>query len=160
MILITIFGLLLIGGADQPVKIHEQDSVAEMSFPELSMELVERVRDSEDVKPVTRRLANASPDELHAELDTESKRKAFWLNIYNAYVQILLLDDPDLFKDRNSWFGYNFFTSPQISVAGKKLSFDDIEHGIMRRSKIKLSLGYLDQWFVDDFIEQFWWDEV
>ena len=160
MILITIFGLLLIGGADQPEKIHEQDSVAEMSFPELSMELVERVRDSEDVKPVTQRLANASADVLHAELDTQSKRKAFWLNIYNAYVQILLLDDPDLFKDRNSWFGYNFFTSPQITVAGKKLSFDDIEHGIMRRSKIKLSLGYLDQWFVDDFIEQFWWDEV
>jgi len=160
MIIIAIFGLFLIGGTDQPENFQVQDSVAELNFSQLSMELVERVRDGGDVRPVTQRLASASADALHAELDTVGKRKAFWLNIYNAYVQILLLDDPELFKDRNSWFGYNFFTSPQVTIAGKKLSFDDIEHGIMRRSKIKLSMGYLDQWFVDDFVERFWWDEV
>lgn len=160
MILITIFGLMLFGGADKPLDYPVQDSVGEMSFTELSIELVKRVRDGEDVEPITRRLANASPDQLHTELNTEGKRKAFWLNVYNAYVQILLLENPELFEDRNSWFGYNFFTSPQVVIAGKELSFDDIEHGIMRRSKIKLSMGYLDQWFVDDFVERFWWDEV
>jgi hypothetical protein len=109
---------------------------------------------------LTRMLADVSEDELYRNLNTESKNKAFWLNIYNAYIQILLLENPELFEDRNSWFGYNFFSSPQITIAGKKLSFDDIEHGIMRRSTIKLSLGYLRSWFVDDFVERFWWDEI
>lgn len=129
-------------------------------YAELSMELVRTVRDGKNTGPITKKLAEVSADELYSDLDTESRKKAFWLNVYNAYVQILLLDNPELFEDRNSWFGYNFFTSPQVTIAGKELSFDDIEHGIMRRSKIKLSMGYLDQWFVDDFIERFWWDEV
>lgn len=131
-----------------------------LSFPELSMELVKAVRDNKEVGGMVNRLSNASEDELYASLDTEAKKKAFWLNIYNAYVQILLTDNPELFEDRNSWFGYNFFSSPQVTIAGKKLSFDDIEHGIMRRSKIKISMGYLDQWFPDRFVKRFWWDEV
>ncbi|MEX2604669.1 MAG: DUF547 domain-containing protein [Gracilimonas sp.] len=137
-----------------------QDSLAEMSYADLSMELVKSVRSGKEAEQITQWLADVSEDELYSDLNTESKKKAFWLNIYNAYVQILLLDDPELFEDRNSWFGYNFFTSPQVIIAGKKLSFDDIEHGIMRRSKIKLSMGHLDQLFVDDFIKRFWWDEV
>jgi len=131
-----------------------------VSYSDLSMQLIEAVRDGEPVNKITQKLAEASPESLKTSLDTESKKKAFWLNVYNAYVQIILQDNPELFKDRNSWFGYNFFTSPQITIAGHKLSFDDIEHGIMRRSKIKLSLGYLDQWFPDDFVKQFWWDQV
>jgi hypothetical protein len=131
-----------------------------ISYAELSKDLVEAVRDGETHDKVTNMLASVSEDDLYENLSTESEKKAFWINVYNAYVQILLLDNPDLFEDRNSWFGYNFFTTPQVTIAGKELSFDEIEHGIMRRSKIKLSMGYLDQWFVDDFIERFWWEEL
>lgn len=138
----------------------KQDSLDELSYTELSMELVKAVRDGDEIEPITQMLASVSEEELYKDLETEGEKKAFWLNIYNAYVQILLLEDPELFEDRNSWFGYNFFTSPQVVIADKELSFDDIEHGIMRRSKIKLSMGYLDQWFVDDFVDRFWWDEV
>ncbi|WP_340104337.1 DUF547 domain-containing protein [Rhodohalobacter sp. 8-1] len=130
------------------------------SYAELSKDLVEAVRDGEPHFMMTNRLATVPEDELYQNLDSESDKKAFWINVYNAYVQILLLDKPELFEDRNSLFGYNFFTAPQVTIAGKELSFDDIEHGIMRRSKIKLSLGYLDQWFVDDFIKRFWWDKL
>lgn len=130
------------------------------SYAELSKKLVEAVRDGDPHFMITRMMANVSEDELYEDLNTESKKKAFWLNIYNAYVQILLLENPELFEDRNSWFGYNFFSSPQITIAGKELSFDDIEHGIMRRSTIKISLGYVRNWFVDDFVERFWWDEI
>lgn len=136
---------------------HDHNNV---SYAKLSMTLVEAVRDGESFNHFTEMFAQVSQEELRADLNTEAKNKAFWLNIYNAYVQILLLDKPELFEDRNSWFGYNFFSSPQVAIAGKELSFDDIEHGIMRRSKIKISLGYLQSWFVDDFIEMFWWEEV
>src|SRR6056297_2770925 len=160
MILIFIFGLFMqsvVPNADLSIG---NDSLGSMSYAEISMELVKAVRDEKYTTPLKQMLADVPEHELYNSLDTEQKKKAFWINIYNAYVQILLLDDPGLFEDRNSWFGYNFFSSPQVVIAGKELSFDDIEHGIMRRSKIKLSMGYLDQWFVDDFVERFWWNEV
>lgn len=147
--------------APEKVRIATQEESADVeSYAELSKQLVEAVRDGEPYFMITRQLASVPEDELYQDLSTESEKKAFWINIYNAYVQILLLDEPELFEDRNSWVGYNFFSSPQVTIAGKELSFDDIEHGIMRRSKIKISLGYLDQWFVDDFVERFWWDEI
>ncbi len=132
------------------------------SYAHLSKKLVKAVRDGEPYEEITQKLAEVTPEELREDLANSSHDKAFWLNIYNAYVQILLLDDPELFEDRNSWFGYNFFSSPQVTIAGKKLSFDDIEHGIMRRSKFKLSLGYVSkpELLVDDFIRKFWWEEV
>jgi hypothetical protein len=160
MILIILVGLAMISGISNPDIEMKPYSLDKLSYAELSMELVKAVRDEDETEPITQRLAKVSEDELYNDLETEAEKKAFWLNIYNAYIQILLLEDPGLFEDRNSWFGYNFFSSPQVVIAGKELSFDDIEHGIMRRSKIKLSMGYLDQWFVDDFVERFWWDEV
>lgn len=137
-----------------------EQETGEIFYAERSMQLVEAVRDGKPHFMITRTLASVSEDELFENLDNESKKRAFWLNIYNAYVQILLLENPELFEDRNSWFGYNFFSSPQITIAGKELSFDDIEHGIMRRSTIKISLGYVRSWFVDDFVERFWWNET
>jgi hypothetical protein len=96
------------------------------------------------------RLSNASEDELKHALDTEEKAKAFWLNIYNTFVQYLLKKDPDLFKDRD-----DFFKTGHITIAGKKLSLDDIEHGIIRHSRNKYSLGYFASFFVSDFEEKF-----
>jgi len=161
MIYLTIIFLLISNVVSTDVQNEElTQNSSSISYAQLSMDLLNAVRHDEPVDLYIRMLANAKEDNLHASLDTESKKKAFWLNIYNAYIQILLKDNPDLFKDRNSWFGYNFFSSPQITIAGKELSFDDIEHGIMRRSKIKISLGYLNTWFPDDFVKRFWWDEV
>lgn len=136
------------------------DTLKVDSYAHLSMDLVKAVRDGDPYEHITQMLAEVSSETLREDLRSESHNKAFWLNIYNAYIQILLLDQPELFKDRNSWFGYNFFSSPQVTIAGQKLSFDDIEHGIMRRSKIKISMGYLNRWFVDDFIKTFWWEEA
>lgn len=130
------------------------------SYAEISMILLQRVREGKSTQNIEDMLANVSREELNADLDTEAKKKAFWLNVYNAYVQILLTEKPELFEDRNSFFGYNFFSSPQVTIAGKELSFDAIEHGIIRHSKIKLSMGYLDKWFPSDFEVMFRWDEV
>ncbi len=167
MIIQIILSLLILDGTVHQTELpHEQDSLNEhefqneLSFAHLSMSLVEAVRDGEPFEHIMKELEQITPEELRQNLNSEDKNKAFWLNIYNAYVQILLLENPELFEDRNSWFGYNFFSSPQVTIAGKELSFDDIEHGIMRRSKIKISLGYLQSWFVDDFVKMFWWEQV
>ncbi|TVQ04738.1 MAG: DUF547 domain-containing protein [Balneolaceae bacterium] len=125
-----------------------------------SMLLVENVRDGLPVDEITDCLANMTMQQLQFQLNTEEKKKAFWLNVYNAYVQILLLETPELFDDRNSWFGYNFFSTPQVVIAGRKLSFDDMEHGIMRRSTHKLTMGYMKSFRIPEIEKQLWWNEI
>ena len=77
-----------------------------------------------------------------SSLQTDKQKKAFWINLYNAYTQYFLRKNPDQYKDRGS-----FFKARNINVAGKEFSLDDIEHGILRRSKIKWSLGHLNKFF-------------
>lgn len=96
------------------------------------------------------RLASGREDELIKDLDTEEKAKAFWLNVYNTFAQYLLKKNPELFDDRNE-----FFSEELITIAGHKLSLDDIEHGIIRRSKNKYSMGYLSKFSVGDFEKKF-----
>jgi len=94
-------------------------------------------------------LAELDGAELAATLDTDKKRLAFWINIYNAATQHALAQDRQQYDNRRS-----FFSSPVITVAGTELSLDDIEHGILRRSYSKLTLGYLRSPFRDDFFER------
>ena len=131
-----------------------------VTLAHLSMFLVEQLRNDLPTEDITDCLANIPPEKLRSSLNTEPKKKAFWLNTYNAYIQIILQENPVLFEDRNSWFGYNFFSSPQVTIAGYEMSFDDMEHGIMRRSTSKLSLGYMRNWFIDDVEKQFMWEEI
>ncbi len=151
LIIGLISGLLLTGSS------LAQDS---LSYAELSVQLIENLRNGKPTEIIQEKLANVSEQELKNDLDTEGKRKAFWLNVYNAYVQVILTENPELFKDRDTLFGYNFFSSPQISIAGKDISFDDIEHGIIRRSKVKISGGYASNPFPGSYEKKFRWDEV
>lgn len=96
------------------------------------------------------KLAAAKAESLAKELNTPDKAKAFWINAYNANIQFVLHADVKAFNDRSK-----FFTEKQITIAGQELSFDDIEHGILRRSKNKYSLGLFEKWFVSDFENQF-----
>ncbi len=70
------------------------------------------------------------------------QKKAFWINLYNAYSNSILKKDPEKYRNRNS-----FFKAKQIEVAGKTLSLDEIEHDFLRRTKIKWSLGHLNKLF-------------
>lgn len=92
----------------------------------------------------------AGKQNLQQQLQTDAIKKAFWLNIYNAFVQKLLSEDPEKYKSRNA-----FFSDKQIVIASQKLSLDDIEHDILRRSKIKWSLGYLNKPFAGKFEKAF-----
>jgi len=92
------------------------------------------------------KLAEINKDNLQSELNDDKKILAFWLNIYNTNVQYILKKDPAKFNDRGA-----FFKAKQITIAGEVLSFDIIEHGILRKSKSKLSLGYISKIRVSKF---------
>jgi hypothetical protein len=72
-------------------------------------------------------LAGIPQGKLKDHLNTGHKAKAFRINIYNTYVQYLLKASPELFNDRNA-----FFKNELITLAGEKLSLDEIEHDTLR----------------------------
>jgi hypothetical protein len=115
-------------------------------FASLSSELLQKVRDMEPHQDLLDQLAQVSPQALAASLDTDLRRITFWVNAYNSYVIILLRENPALYEDRSAFFGDDRFT-----IAGRELSFDKVEHGILRRSKIKWGLGIIGKLSVDDY---------
>jgi len=91
-------------------------------------------------------LAKTSLEVLEKGINTDHQKLAFWINIYNAYIQLILTDNPELYENRSA-----FFSMEQIPVAGRKLSFAKIEHGILRKSQWEWGLGYFRKWFPDKF---------
>jgi hypothetical protein len=86
-----------------------------------------------------------SISELQQKLNTEAARKAFWINIYNAYFLLLR---------QQGWERPDIFREPLIPVAGKRFSLDEIEHGILRRCRAKWALGYLPNPFFRRSVHQ------
>jgi hypothetical protein len=113
-------------------------------YIECSRELLFNIKNGESISTQIDVLSTSSLEELTSQLKSDTQKKAFWINVYNAYVQKILMEQPDLFKPENR---SQFFSEPRIKIAGELLSFDDIEHGVIRKSRIKWSLGYLKKWF-------------
>src|SRR5687768_3262209 len=118
----------------------------DMNYTKLSQSFLYAIRTGDSAESYIHQLTAADIQVLRNELHNDEYRKAFWLNIYNGFVQKILTENPGKYKNRNA-----FFKDKQIEIAGEHLSLDDIEHGILRRSKIKWSLGYLNKIFPSSF---------
>ncbi|MFT5581334.1 MAG: hypothetical protein ACI9G9_000581 [Psychromonas sp.] len=113
----------------------------------LSLQFFEAVRmNSPKASGYAVELARLDAKLLDKELDNDDKILAFWMNIYNSNIQYVLRKDSTLYQDRGA-----FFKAKQFTVAGELLSFDIVEHGILRKSKSKLSLGYFRKLRVSKF---------
>jgi len=110
------------------------------SAGDLARRLLLAVRAADDVamQTVSTALAGLSEDSLAADLPDDKSRIAAWLNLYNAAAQRLVADAPDGYGQRT-----RFFRRPAITVAGTTLRLDTIEHGLLRRSRPKLGLGWI-----------------
>jgi Protein of unknown function, DUF547 len=116
------------------------------SLIKLSQDLLLAVKLGSGTTALVQQLQTADMRMLQWELRGDDAKKAFWLNMYNAFVQIALLQNPGSYQSRNRFFGRRF-----IEVAGKKISLNLIEHGILRRSLLKWGLGYLANPFPSSF---------
>ena len=126
----------------------DQTKVADLTPVQLSQALLYYLKEGRSVAEIKERYQSLVPAELTAALDSDPKRKAFWINTYNGFIQEVLMRQPDLYKDRNE-----FFKLKQLAIAGQALSFDNIEHGIIRDGRAKLSAGYLPDILDSDFEE-------
>jgi hypothetical protein len=130
--------------------VSHQDGDIGREYIQLSQQWLYAVRVGEDTNRYARLLADVEQVALNTALNDDVKRKTFWINIYNAVVQMALQSDPEVWQHRN-----RFFASKRLSIAGTRLSLDDVEHGILRRSKNKWSLGYLNKLIVGQFEKTF-----
>ena len=91
-------------------------------------------------------LINLQLSQIQNDLKNDDLKKAFWINIYNSFYQILRkvehLEKPKI------------FTQKIIVIANTKWSLDDIEHGILRRFRYKFTLGFFPKLFVSDMIKK------
>jgi Protein of unknown function, DUF547 len=116
------------------------------SITKLSEKLLLAVKMQEPTVDFLKKLEDISLDELKASLKTDGDKKAFWINTYNAFYQILRKIDK---VDKPA-----IFTKKLICIAGASWSLDDIEHGILRRYRWKYSFGYLPNIFTSKLIKE------
>ena len=117
---------------------------SENTLLQLSQDFIYATKTNENAALYITKLKAFNYDSLVTYLKTDNEKKAFWINLYNAYTNFLLHKNPEQYKNRNK-----FFHKKNIIVAGKILSLDNIEHDILRRNKIKWSLGYLNKVFLN-----------
>lgn len=109
---------------------------------QLSQDFMYAAKTGEETSIFISKLQQLSMDDLQQTINTDEEKKAFWINLYNAYTQVALKNNPEQYTKRSKFFGNKF-----IKIAGQSFSLDDIEHGILRRSKLKWSLGHFNKLF-------------
>ena len=111
----------------------------------LSEQLLLNVKMEKDTTEIQLEIEKIDSQTIPSGLSNDNKKKAFWINIYNAYYQILRkeknINKPDIYKKK------------LFSITGKMLSLDDVEHGILRRYRYKYSLGFFPNLFAPKFIK-------
>jgi hypothetical protein len=116
----------------------------------MAQKLVSSAMKDQSADDIFEQLEKLDRNKLSESLYNDQQKLAFWINIYNGTVQHALKSDPSLFEDRS-----DFFDKERVMIAGESLSLDDIEHGLIRSSTFKLSLGYLSNPFTSTFEKQF-----
>ncbi len=109
---------------------------------ELSEKFLERIQEGKSTEDIRTTLSELSMQELETGLQNDREKLAFWINLYNAYIQHVLREEPGLYEDRST-----FFKKEQIPIAGSMISFEKIEHGFIRKSQWPYGLGYIRKWF-------------
>lgn len=127
--------------------ITAQEKSNEMTdFTKLSEEFLINIKSDKSTNDIRTKLYNTTLKNLEDGLRTDNEKLAFWINIYNAYIQVILSENPDKYNDRRE-----FFKDEQIPIAGRLVSFAKIEHGIIRKSQWELGLGMIRKWFPNKF---------
>ena len=102
------------------------------------------IRDKKELDHYLKTFEHAKLDNIFYQVETDNQKLAFWINLYNAYIQVILTKNPGMYNDRR-----NFFNEKQINIGGHLFSFADIEHGILRHSQHPFFLGYFTRPFPD-----------
>ncbi len=124
----------------------------ESTLIELSGKLLLGVKMKEDTVELENQLKNSSIQDLKSELVSDNAKKCFWINIYNSYYQIIVKQSKSTTK--------GVFKRKEIIIGQTAFSLDEIEHGILRRYRLKWSFGYLADPFTSKLIKNLAVDQI
>lgn len=122
---------------------------------ELSEQLIAQLLAGKSIEKLEGELQSLKLEDLIEQLDSDVKKKVFWINIYNTYIQLILKEESERYEDKDA-----FFDEKLITIAEHEFSFNDIEHGIIRATKFKYGLGYVENPFTSQEIKQLQCDTV
>jgi hypothetical protein len=122
------------------------------TFIALSGKLLLGVKMKEDTVALEQQLKNNSIQQLTNELVSDDAKKCFWINIYNSFYQIIV--------NRSNSNATGIYKRKEIIIGQSAFSLDEIEHGILRRSRLKWSLGHLANPFASKWIKSLAVDQV
>ncbi len=117
-----------------------------MNIVKGSKDLLYAVKLSTDYQPILVLFQKITTNDLLNQLNTDSKKNAFWINIYNACFQIMrkfqLVDKAKVYKTK------------MFQIRDHQFSLDDMEHGILRKYRYKYSLGLFPNVFTPQIIKK------
>lgn len=123
-------------------KIKTGLDISQNKLVTLAQEFVYAAKTGDETSGFIARLKAVEFGDMLSMIITDDEKKAFWINLYNGLTQVSLLKNRDQYQRRGKFFG-----SRQYNIGGQLFSLDDIEHGILRRSRIKWGLGHLTKLF-------------
>ncbi len=126
--------------------------MARKDLNRISEQLLLAVKMQEDYAVHIKALKSQSLSSLKADLKTDKHKKAFWINIYNAFYQIS--------RKEKLVSKAKIYSTKQINIAGQMFSLDNIEHGILRKYRLKFPLLSLPNPFVSSLIKTLAVDEI
>lgn len=107
-----------------------------------SQELLSLQKEKKSAEKIVDYFSTTTLSQLVDGLKKNEEKLAFWVNVYNGFIQYTLSKNPELYEDRRKFFG-----EKRIKIAGETLSFADIEHGIIRKSQSPIGAGYIRRIF-------------
>lgn len=130
----------------KPKNLNSPEAMQDLNL--LSEHFLLALLKNEDPTSFQKQLVEIAPDDLSVRLKTDEQKLAFWINVYNSYIILSLREHPEYYEpDVRS----AFFKKPLIHVAGMRLSFAEVEHGLVRKSQWEYGLGYFRTWFPGKF---------
>ena len=121
----------------------------------ISQDLLYAIRTGQEYGAYMAALAETPLAELLPPASSQDFKKAFWLNLYNAFVLVMLKENPESYRNRN-----RFFSRKTIRLRPFTVSLDDVEHGVLRRGAWKWGLGYVKNPFPGAFARTFMLDRL
>ncbi len=129
-----------------------------MNFLELSQQFLLAVRTHQEEERYIKQYKEINLEELSSFLDTDARRLPFWINTYNAFSIYFLRQNNGDLKDKQ--FRREYFNKKQIHIGGCKVSLNLIEHGVLRRSKVWWSLGFIPKFRISKIERKFRVDQL
>ncbi len=129
-----------------PIKKNNTAAMPDTALLYLSEQFLYKVKIEEPTTSLEAELATLDIQRLKDGLNNDAAIKTFWINMYNAWFQLL--------AGREKMTRPEIFTKKAILIAGTKFSLDNIEHDILRKYRWKLSMGYLPRFFPGKLIKQ------